>query len=101
MQFEKTLKDAALEVRLKERMTFSDNGTFRTLLDDIVKAGAKKCVFDLSGLESIDSAGLGMFVIALDQGKKHGWTLALRSPKGQVKSLLELAKFSKLVTIEA
>ena len=101
MQIAKAMNGAAFEVKLSERMTFSDNGSFRSLLDDIVKAGAKKCVFDLSGLASIDSAGLGMFVIALDQGKKQGWTLALRSPKGQVKTLLELAKFDKLLTIEA
>ena len=100
MQIEKSVKDTVFEARLKDRMTFSDHAPFRALLEDITNAKAKKCVFDLSGLTSIDSAALGMFAIALDQGKKHGWTVALRSPQGQVRSLLELAKFDKLLAIE-
>jgi len=101
MQIEKSVRESAFEVKLKDRMTFSDHAPFRALLDDVVNARAKACVFDLSGLTAIDSAGLGMLAIALDMSKKRGWQMTIRSPRGQVKSLLELSKFDKLLTIEA
>jgi anti-anti-sigma factor len=89
------------EAKLTERMAFSDHGAFRSLLQAIANAGAKTCMLDLSGLVAIDSAGLGMFMIARDEARKGGWSLTVRCPAGRVRSLLELSKFDKLITIEA
>jgi anti-anti-sigma factor len=85
---------------LSGRLMFSDNPAFRILLDGAQASGAKRCIFDVSALNSVDSAGLGMFVIAADTAKKHGWSLVLRGPGGQVKQLLTLARFDKLLTIQ-
>jgi len=101
MQIKTNITGGQFEARLSDRMTFSDHGAFRTLLNDIAKAGTKSCVIDLSGLASIDSAGLGMFVVARDQANKNGWSLKIRCPPGQVRTLFELAKFDKLIMIEA
>lgn len=86
-------------VELRERLTFSDHSAFRELLGEITRIGNKKCVFDLAKLVSIDSSGLGMFVVAQEQGKKDGWDLALVGASGHVKTLLELGKFSKVLEI--
>lgn len=86
--------------KLSGKMAFSDNSAFRSLLDNIGESGAKSAVFDLSDLASIDSAGLGMFIIAADAAKKGGWGLRLKSPSGQVKQLIGLAKFGNLVAID-
>lgn len=100
MRIETTIRGSVLEARLSDNMSFADHSAFRALLSEISKTGARSCIFDLSGLNSIDSAGLGMFMIAREEAQKSGWTITLRSPKGHVKSLMELGKFDKLLTIE-
>ena len=85
--------------KLSDRMEFSDHTMFRTLLDDVCSSGAKKCVFDLSDLNSIDSSGLGMFMVAHDTAKTSGWSLCLKAPRGHVKTLLELGKFDRILEV--
>ncbi|WP_237152692.1 STAS domain-containing protein [Oryzibacter oryziterrae] len=85
---------------LAERLSFADHPAFRTLIEDIARAKPSSCVFELSELQSIDSAGLGMFLIALDGAKKGGWSLTLRNAQGHVKSLLQLGRFDKLLQLE-
>jgi HptB-dependent secretion and biofilm anti anti-sigma factor len=48
----------------------------------------------------VDSAGLGMFIIAAETAKKAGLSLTLRSPSGHVRKLIELSKMDKLLSIE-
>lgn len=86
--------------KLSDRMAFSDHEAFKVLLDDVGHSGAKRCVFDLSDLLSIDSSGLGMFMVAAESAQATGWTFSLKSPQGHVKTLLELGKFDKILTIE-
>lgn len=99
MRFEVTSHADNLEIRLKERMSFGDHARFREILSTIHKAAPKRCVFDMSELVSVDSAALGMLMIAHDQASKEGWSLALRAPQQQVKRILELACFDKILAI--
>jgi HptB-dependent secretion and biofilm anti anti-sigma factor len=99
MRIESRKEDSGYRVKLQERMSFSDHSVFRDLLIEISKAKAQNAVFDLSELVSIDSAGLGMLMIALEESRKGGWALSLRSPQGHVRKLLELACFDKLIPI--
>jgi len=101
MRIDTRMNGTGFEAKLSDGLAFADSPTFRLLLKEIVEARPKTCVFDLSGLVSIDSAGLGMFMIALEEAKRGGWSLTLRSPQEQVKSLLDLANFDKLFVIEA
>jgi len=87
-------------VSLSDRLSFADHGMFRKLLEDYAALEAKTFVLELSGLKSIDSAGLGMFMIALDVARKKGGALTLRGAQGHVKSLLLLGRFDKLLKIE-
>jgi HptB-dependent secretion and biofilm anti anti-sigma factor len=101
MRVEKTVNGGVFEAKLIDQMMFSDHRAFRDLLKEISQSGAKKCVFNLSGLTSIDSSGLGMFMVALDEARKGHWTLTIKSPQGHVRSLLVLGRFDKLLSIEA
>ncbi len=87
------------EARLSDRLTFADHQAFREMIQQVTTTGAKEFVLELSELVSIDSAGLGMFVIAMESGSKNGWSLTLKAPRPSVKQLLLLAKFDKLVTL--
>jgi HptB-dependent secretion and biofilm anti anti-sigma factor len=99
MRIETRISGTVFEARLCDRMTFADHARFRALLQDVAKAGVTGCVFDLSALVSIDTAGLGMLLIAAGQAGEGGWTLALRSPQRQVRSLLELGGFGKRLAL--
>ena len=81
-------------------LSYADHVSFRETLDLMVESGKKKFVIELGLLQSIDSAGLGMFMVARDEAKKGNWSLVLRSPQGQVKKMLELAKFGDMIAIE-
>lgn len=101
MKIETQKTGDCMTARLGDRMTFSDHGPFRAFLESVSKSGAQRCLIDLSDLKSVDSAGLGMFVIAQEEARKNGWSLKLKGPQGHVKQLLELARFDKLIAIEA
>ena len=101
MRVETTINADIFEAKLIDQMMFSDHGAFRSLLKEISQSGAKKCIFNLSGLTSIDSSGLGMFMIALDEARNSHWTLTIKSPQGHVKLLLVPGRFDKLLNIEA
>lgn len=100
MQVKTTVTDAVFEAHLSDRLSFSDNSAFRKLLNDMLASKARRWIIDLSALVSVDSAGLGMFIIAQDAAKKAGLPLTLRSPSGHVKNLIQLSKMDKLISVE-
>ena len=100
MQARTTVTDDIFEVHLSERLSFSDNAAFRKLLQDMQASKARQWILNLSGLLAVDSAGLGMFIIALETAKNAGLRLTLKSPSGYVKNLIELSKMDKLIPVE-
>lgn len=88
------------ELLLQGRLTFSDNVEFRKIVEDLKAYGGSKCVFDLSALEFIDSAGLGMLMLLRDATSDRPFSLSIRGADGQVKRMLEIAKFDALIPFE-
>src|SRR5688572_6523364 len=100
MHVKSSIKDTVFEAHLSERLSFADNGVFRKLLDEMLASKTRHWVLDLSGLSSVDSAGLGMFNIAMENAKKAGLSLVLRSPTEHVRKLIELSKMDKLIRVD-
>lgn len=78
-------------------ITFSENVSFRQLLKDIAEQSVESCEFDLSAVDMVDSAGLGMFLIAREQADTAGWKLTVTGAQGHVASMLKLTKLSDLL----
>lgn len=78
-------------------ITFSENVSFRQLLKDLGDKNVSECVFDLSSVDMVDSAGLGMFLIAKEQADTAGWKLSVSGAQGHVASMLKLTKLSDLL----
>jgi len=95
------IEDSAQETvcRLAGRMTFADHEAFREILTQVDDRQGRKMVFDLSALEFVDSSGLGMFIVARDAAMKMGRAFALRGARGDVRSLIAIAKFHKMFDI--
>lgn len=88
------------EVVLRGRFTFTDYESFRGLVADLTRKGARRQVLNLGELDFIDSAGLGMLLIARDEAERNSCSLVLRRPQGQVKRMLEVARFNSMFNIE-
>jgi anti-anti-sigma factor len=100
MNIETSTDGDIFEVKFNDRLGFDDHETFRKVVQEVNDSDKKKCVFNLQNLAAIDSAGLGMFVLAKEAADKNGWSLSLTKPHGNVKNLLKLAKFDKFLTVE-
>ncbi len=100
MRLETYKSNDRFEAELSDKLTSSDLSQFRELLSQIKKSSSKVIVLDLENLDWINSAGLGMLILAKELAEKEELELVLRSPKGHVKSLLELGRFEKIFTIE-
>ena len=100
MRLETYRSNNKFEAEISDKLTSSDLSHFRELLSEIKQSTCKVIVLDLDRLDWIDSAGLGMLILAKELAEKEELELVLRSPKGHVKSLLELGRFDKIFTIE-
>jgi len=78
-------------------ITFSENVSFRQLLKDISEQKITSCNFDLTAVDMVDSAGLGMFLIAREQADTADWKLTVSGAQGHVASMLKLTKLSDLL----
>lgn len=89
----------AAEVRLNGRLTFVDQEIFRGLLAVFDEVSGGSVVFDLEGLDFVDSSGLGMFIIARDAARRRAVDFSMRGARDEVKRLIDVARFGRLFNI--
>lgn len=99
MQLE--LDNNAARASLSGDLTFADHGTFKQMMTTLLQSKMASVVVDLSRLDFIDSAGLGMLLLIRDEAAKASRQLILKGPHGQVKRMFDLTKFDSLFAIEA
>tara|TARA_R110000787_G_scaffold194514_1_gene306030 strand:+ start:696 stop:1001 length:306 start_codon:yes stop_codon:yes gene_type:complete len=90
-----------VEVMLSGELTFSSYRDFQDVIKSATEAGPKACIIDLSALEAIDSAGIGMLLYASDETKQIDINLKLRGAKGMVKTVLEHTKIGEVIPMVA
>ena len=99
MQYTQELSGDSALMSLSGKFMFADHGAFNEILS-LIKGGTVKAVtLDLDQVEFIDSAALGMFLIAREESQKNNINLTLRSPQGQVAQMFKVSKFDTLFTI--
>ncbi|WP_295850065.1 STAS domain-containing protein [Tardiphaga sp.] len=81
-------------------LTFADHASFKALIGSLLKGRGSPIVIDLSELDFIDSAGLGMLLLIRDEANKAARKLVLRGPIGQVKRMFGVTKFETLFVVE-
>ena len=92
--------DQEYKYHLSESFMFDDNGMFRELMSEFSEPSCSAVVLDLSKVTSIDSAGLGMLMLAFESAENAKKKFKIQSPQGQVRKLLEISDFSKIMKIE-
>ena len=75
-----------------ERFTFADSSEFRRTLMDYIALRPQVIVFNLGRLVQMDSAGLGMLLVAQKNCQDAGIQLQLTGVAGEVKHILEVTQ---------
>ncbi len=94
-------QDNGARVSFSGEFTFADHAAFRDVAGRLLQTKDETVIINLSQLQVIDSAGLGMLLIARDEVGKSNRKLVLAQPQGQVKRMFAVTKFDQLFTIEA
>ncbi len=84
---------------LKGRFTFSDHEKFLEIVNNIKNGDTKTVTIDLSSIEFVDSAALGMLLLARDEAEKKQIKVELRGAQGQVAKMFKVSKFDTLFNI--
>lgn len=100
MEFTQNINGDACEMAISGKFTFADRQVFRDLFKDITDQDIKRLCIELSQVEFVDSAALGILLLARDEAEKASTALVLKSPQGQVKRMFEISKFHDLFNIE-
>jgi anti-sigma B factor antagonist len=86
-------------VRCSGRICFRNEALqFSRAVTDLLKSG-QNVILDLSGVELLDSAGLGELVLAHMQAQAAGNQICLAAPISRVHALLELTNIASLFEI--
>ena len=93
----RTAPSGAVVVCPTGRLNMAVAPAFRTQLRTLVASGSARVVVDLSGIESIDSSGLGALISGLKAARLVGGDLRIAAPPAQVKAVLELTNLDRVL----
>lgn len=84
---------------LGESLTFNEHRIFRELMNEAIENN-KSIVLKANSLTYIDSAGLGMLLLAKHETEKYGKEASLEGVHGQALELLKTVAFDKHFNLE-
>ena len=79
------------------RLNFPAVDAMRRQLHQLVDVGALRVVVDLSGVESIDSSGIGVLISGLKAARSAGGDLRLSAPPAAIASVLQIMNLDKVL----
>lgn len=71
-----------------------------TLINSIVREGTRKLVLDLTHVEFLDSAGLGVIIHAHGNVEQRGGKFRVAGASEQVQRLLEITHANRILTVD-
>lgn len=100
MDYRSEVRNGRLVVSIAGMLTFDEHETFRRVINEIAEGEATTIEINLATTKMIDSAGIGMLLLAKDKAVKTGKTLCLSGVTGHVAKVIELAKVEQIIPIE-
>jgi len=101
MEYQNRVNGNTQEASLNGKLTFEDMAIFRQMIKDFQSSDANKWIVDLSKLEFIDSAGLGLLLRVKAAAESKNAAVSLRVPSdGKVRKMMEVSRFDQLITFE-
>ena len=102
MQIEtETREGKTLLVLKEERLDAANSGEFREKILALLEKGGQQLVVDLSGVNFIDSSGLGALLSGYKSANLRSGSFILSGLKPRVQSMFELTRLHRVFTIVA
>lgn len=92
-----SLKSVAL-IEIRGRFDFAIHKAFRDAYKNIITA--RQFVVDLSHVEYMDSAALGMLLLLREHAVAHSAKVTLSRPRSDVRRVLDIANFGRLFEMD-
>lgn len=93
----RTTVSGAVVLRPEGRLNMVVAPELREQLHSLVRSGNTKLVVDLSGVDSIDSSGLGALISGLKVARQSGGDLRIAAPGEQATAVLELTNLNRVL----
>ena len=91
-------KKNTLTVKLRGELDHSVAAGVRAELDELIlDPGVRRLVFDLNGLEFMDSSGIGLIIGRYKLMARRGGSVAVRSPGRRVDRIFQMSGLYLLV----
>ncbi len=84
------------EIILNGSFTYRDHDVFENIINLMSEIPNKDLIFNIENVDFIDSAIMGLFVIASDESSKHNITVHIKGANGKVKEIMEEALFDRI-----
>lgn len=100
MEIDKSESDGVTVVEVRGVINFGESARqFSGYLQGLLDAGVPAVLVDMSGIDNVDSTGLGELVGYLQRFEKEGRRLALLRPHRRILSLLKLTRLDEIFPI--
>jgi len=97
---EKLIQPGITLVELRGRLALGrESQRVESIADELVKNGHIKVVMDLSGVDYVDSAGIGILAVISGRVKEAGGHVALVVPEGRVLQMLNLTQMNRILSV--
>ena len=99
MKLRQQKENGAWILSLSGRLDAGSVAELKKATEPFLKEEAPQLIFDLKGLDFIDSTGLGALISLLRKLESKGGSMALRFLSPEVASILEITRLNKLFKI--
>jgi anti-sigma B factor antagonist len=70
-----------------------------TVVDHILEQGTRAAIFEMTALDYIDSAGIGLLALAAGKLKQSGGRLAVVAREGRVLQMLRMTRMTDIMSV--
>jgi anti-sigma B factor antagonist len=99
---EKWIEPGIALVELKGKLALGrESLRVEGLAEGLVKSGRVKAILDLTGVDYIDSAGVGILALASGKMQEAGGKLAVVAPEGRVLQMLTMTQMVRILEVSA
>lgn len=101
MKYQVSTKNGITTANINGQMTFDHRADGAALAAAATAEATTGVVLDMSGVDYIDSAGLGILLTVNERAMNKKVGVILKGASGSVREILELACFDTIFTFEA
>lgn len=99
---ERELEPDITLLELKGRLALGrESQRVEALAEELIRERRLKTILDLTGVDYIDSAGIGILALVAGKLKASGGALAVVAPEGKVRQMLTMTQMVRILSVRA